>query len=124
MRTNALKDTSTNHTRNGALGDLPSDGEQSGFRPASVPVAQFAKPQLDTLQTHPQEGSRFKPKRLLDVSEIAEWLGVSNGWVRDHASGRRHPRLPAVKLGPSRGKGLWKFREEDVQQFILELRHR
>jgi hypothetical protein len=30
-----------------------------------------------------------KPKRLLDVSDVAEWLGVSKGWIRDHASGRR-----------------------------------
>jgi len=60
------------------------------------------------------------PKRLLDVSEVAKWLGVSTGWVRDHASGRRQPKLGAIKLGPRKGKGLWKFREQDVQQFILD----
>lgn len=59
-----------------------------------------------------------RKRRLLDVSEVAIWLGVSKGWVRDHASGRRQPRLRAVKLGPEQGKGLWKFREEDVQNFI------
>lgn len=66
----------------------------------------------------------FKRKRLLDVSDVAEWLGVSKGWVRDHASGRRQPRLLALKLGPFKGKGLWKFREEDVDQFIHEQRGR
>ena len=65
-----------------------------------------------------------KPKRLLDVSDVAEWLGVSKGWVRDHALGRRQPRLFAIKLGPAKGKGLWKFREEDVYQFIQDQRRR
>lgn len=65
-----------------------------------------------------------RPKRLLDVSDVAKWLGVSKGWVRDHASGRRQPRLQSIKLGPRRGKGLWKFREEDVQQFLLDQRCR
>jgi Helix-turn-helix domain len=58
------------------------------------------------------------PKRLLDVDDVAKWLGVSKGWVRDHAAGRRQPRLCAIKLGPSKGKGLWKFREEDVYAFV------
>jgi Helix-turn-helix domain len=59
-----------------------------------------------------------RPKRLLSVGDVAEWLGVSKGWVRDHAGGRRQPRLHAIKFGPSKGKGLWKFREEDVYEFI------
>lgn len=59
-----------------------------------------------------------RSRRLLSVGDVAEWLGVSKGWVRDHAAGRRHPRLHAIKLGPSKGKGLWKFREEDVHDFI------
>lgn len=63
-------------------------------------------------------------RRLLSVSEVATWLGVSEGWVRDHASGRRQPRLDAIKLGPSKGKGLWKFRMEDVDEFIRERRSR
>ena len=62
--------------------------------------------------------SAAKSRRLLSVSEVAEWLGVSRGWVRDHASGRRQPWLFAIKLGPAKGKGLWKFPEEDVYQFI------
>ena len=59
-----------------------------------------------------------RPKRLLSVADVADWLGVSKGWVRDHACGRRQPCLRAIKLGPPNGKGLWKFREEDVQEFI------
>jgi predicted transcriptional regulator len=44
--------------------------------------------------------------RLLEVAEVAEWLGVSQSWVREHASGKRKPKLPAVKLGD-----LWEVRE-------------
>lgn len=62
--------------------------------------------------------------RLLDVTEVAEVLGVSANWVRDHASGRREPRLMGIKLGTAKGKGLWKFRAEDVHTFILEQRGR
>lgn len=65
-----------------------------------------------------------RPKPLLNVEEVAIWLGVSAGWVRDHASGRRQPRLHAIKLGPAKGKGLWKFREEDVLDFIRDRRLR
>lgn len=60
--------------------------------------------------------------RLLDVSDVAEWLGVSKGWVRDHASGRRQSRLLGIKFGSAKGKGLWKFREEDIHQFIQQQR--
>lgn len=62
--------------------------------------------------------------RLLDVTEVAEFLGVSANWVRDHASGRREPRLIGIKLGTAKGKGLWKFQAEDVHTFILEQRGR
>jgi excisionase family DNA binding protein len=55
--------------------------------------------------------------RLLEVSEVAEWLGVSPGWVRDHASGKRSPKLPAVKLGD-----LWKFEKEKIEAFIQSCR--
>lgn len=71
-------------------------------------------------RSHSAIGSPQRPKRLLNVDDVAQWLDVSEGWVRDHASGRRHPHLRAIKLGSSRSKGLWKFREEDVQEFIEE----
>jgi predicted DNA-binding transcriptional regulator AlpA len=70
------------------------------------------------------ESPTLPAKPLLDVSDVAEWLGVSKGWVWDHALGRRQPRLFAIKLGPAKGKGLWKFREEDVHQFIQDPRRR
>ncbi len=83
------------------------------------PAEPARSPSLELLAPH---AFPAKPKRLLDVSDVAEWLGVSKGWVRDHALGRRQPRLFAIKLGPAKGKGLWKFREEDVHQFIQDQR--
>ncbi len=55
-------------------------------------------------------------KPLLTVREVSVWLNVSEGWVRDHASGRRRPILPSVKLGKSR-----RFREEAVDALIRDL---
>ena len=85
------------------------------------PVQPAPSPSLELLEPPPFPA---RPKRLLNVSDVAEWLGVSKGWVRDHALGRRQPRLFAIKLGPAKGKGLWKFREEDVHQFIQEQRRK
>jgi hypothetical protein len=81
------------------------------------PAEPSRSPSLELLKPPPFFA---KPKRLLDVSDVAEWPGVSKGWIRDHASGRRQPWLFAIKLGPAKGKGLWKFREEDVHQFIQD----
>lgn len=49
---------------------------------------------------------------LLEPSEVARWLGVSSGWVRDHAT-RKQPKLKCVKIGK-----LLRFRPEDVEEFI------
>src|ERR1041385_9471590 len=46
-------------------------------------------------------------ERLLTPQEIADRLGVSERWVRDHAT-RRWPRITAVKLG-----SLLRFRWSD-----------
>jgi len=54
--------------------------------------------------------------RLLTPQEVASRLGVSERWVRDHAT-RRFPRIPAVKLGP-----LLRFRLSDVEDFLIENR--
>jgi predicted DNA-binding transcriptional regulator AlpA len=52
---------------------------------------------------------------LLSDKQVAETLGVSRAWVRDHAT-RRDPRLPVVRLGGKRA--VLRFRLEDVQEFI------
>jgi len=50
--------------------------------------------------------------RLLTPGEVAQWLGVSAGWVRDHAT-RKEPKLPTVRLGK-----LMRFRAMDIEEFI------
>lgn len=62
----------------------------------------------------PQPKSKFE--RLLTPRQVASWLGVSDRWVRDHAT-RRKPRIPTVKLG-----SLLRFRPEDVEEFIAQQR--
>jgi excisionase family DNA binding protein len=52
------------------------------------------------------------PYRLYNAEEVAERLGVSKRWVRDHAT-RRAPKLPVVKLGT-----LLRFRSADIDRFI------
>ncbi len=51
-------------------------------------------------------------ERLYTPEEVADRLGVSERWVRDHAT-RRNPRIRAVKLGP-----LLRFRWADVEYFV------
>jgi excisionase family DNA binding protein len=51
-------------------------------------------------------------ERLYTPQEVAERLGVSERWVRDHAT-RRSPRIRVVKLGP-----LLRFREADIAAFV------
>jgi len=51
-------------------------------------------------------------QRLLGPTDVARWLGVSPGWVRDHAT-RKEPRLKSVKVGK-----LLRFRPEDVEDFL------
>ncbi len=55
---------------------------------------------------------------LLDVDDVAKRLNVSPGWVRDHAVGRRLPRIPCVRLGC-----LIRFKPADVGAFIAEQSH-
>ena len=53
-------------------------------------------------------------QRLLGPSDVADWLGVSAGWVRDHAT-RKEPRIRAIKVGK-----LIRFRPEDVEEFLRD----
>lgn len=67
----------------------------------------------DVQSTEIDEASHLIPsERLLSPHEVAAWLGVSAGWVRDH-SRRKEPRVKAIKVGK-----LIRFRREDVEAFI------
>ena len=50
--------------------------------------------------------------RLLNPKQVADRLGVSERWVRDHAT-RRSPHIAVVKLGP-----LVRFRLADIEEFL------
>jgi len=52
--------------------------------------------------------------KLLTPEEVAGRLGVSPGWVRDHST-RKHPRLPAVRIGR-----FLRYRHEDLERWIDE----
>ena len=52
--------------------------------------------------------------QLLSVGAVAGILGVSQAWVRDHAT-RKQPHLKCVKVGK-----LLKFRPADVEEFIQQ----
>jgi excisionase family DNA binding protein len=64
--------------------------------------------------SHKLESSLNVDERLFTAQEVAERLGVSERWVRDHAT-RRKPRLRAIKLGP-----LLRFRWSDVQAMVAQ----
>ena len=53
--------------------------------------------------------------RLLNARQVAEKLGVSERWVRDHTT-RRAPQIRAVKLG-----SLIRYRWADVEVFMATL---
>jgi hypothetical protein len=56
--------------------------------------------------------------KLLSADDVAEWLGVSEGWVRDHAT-RRQPLLPCVKFGNTKQSAL-RFDSRDIEEFIAK----
>lgn len=53
-------------------------------------------------------------EKLLSARDVADRLGMSEGWVRDHARGAK-PSIRAVKLGSR-----LRFREIDVEEFIQQ----
>jgi excisionase family DNA binding protein len=63
-----------------------------------------------TTRKEPQGG-----ERLLNAREVAETLGVSERWVRDHTT-RRSPKIRGIKLGT-----LVRYRRADVEVFMEKL---
>ena len=59
-------------------------------------------------------------RQLVKAKDVASKLGVSISWVVQHASGKRRPYLPAVKMGP--GRSPLRFDPVDVEKFIDECR--
>ncbi len=59
-------------------------------------------------------------RQLVKGGDVAKKLGVSISWVVQHASGKRKPYLPAVKMGP--GRSPLRFDPSDVEKFIADCR--
>ena len=59
-------------------------------------------------------------RQLVKAGDVAKKLGVSISWVVQHASGKRKPYLPAVKMGP--GRSPLRFDPSDVEKFIDDCR--
>ncbi len=59
-------------------------------------------------------------RQLVKATDVAKKLGVSVSWVIQHASGKRRPCLPAVKMGP--GRSPLRFDPHDVEKFIEDCR--
>jgi len=83
----------------------------------------FADNQVASSQrlTQDRENSTFHPgvmsssgtgDRLLNAREVAQTLGVSERWVRDHTT-RRSPKIRGIKLG-----SLVRYRRADVELFM------
>jgi hypothetical protein len=51
---------------------------------------------------------------MLGPADVAEWLGVSPAWVRDHST-RKDPRIKAIKVWK-----LLRFRSEDIEHFLRD----
>jgi predicted DNA-binding transcriptional regulator AlpA len=60
-------------------------------------------------------------RQLVKARDVAKKLGVSISWVIQHASGKRKPYLPAVKMGP--GRSPLRFDPNDVEKFIEDCRY-
>lgn len=88
---------------------MPSPEAQPAGR-----TIRFPQPiQYDSTSTRDSSHVADVDTRLLTPQEVATRLGVSERWVRDHAT-RRSPRIPAVKLGP-----LLRFRLSDIDDFLI-----
>jgi hypothetical protein len=59
-------------------------------------------------------------RQLVRAGDVAKKLGVSTSWVIQHASGKRKPYLPSVKMGP--GRSPLRFDPSDVEKFIDDCR--
>ena len=69
-------------------------------------------------QTLPFDGRQIR--QLVRAGDVARKLGVSISWVVQHASGKRKPYLPAVKMGA--GRSPLRFDPADVEKFIDDCR--
>lgn len=104
---------------------MPTATTQAGNMPYSPASAKGFIPErvieIDTqragkiAQANGEAEQLSRDERLLNAREVAEKLGVSERFIRDHTT-RRSPRIPAVRLGK-----LIRYRRTDVDDFMAEL---
>src|SRR5205823_7125072 len=76
---------------------------------------------IDAYGTAAAAAVELRPiRQLVRARDVAKKLGVSISWVIQHASGKRKPYLPAVKMGP--GRSPLRFDPRDVEKFIDQCR--
>ena len=60
-------------------------------------------------------------RQLIKARDVAKKLGVSVSWVIQHASGKRKPYLPSVKMGS--GRSPLRFDPSDIEKSIDNCRY-
>jgi predicted DNA-binding transcriptional regulator AlpA len=83
------------------------------FAAKNITVAQ-QRPVKDTA-IPTSEALERDDDNLLNARQVAERLGVSERWVRDHTT-RRAPRIRGVKLGM-----MMRYRRADIDFFLQKL---
>ena len=105
-------DFSRRQPANHSVGNLSvvgsSDRPPAKFGVQSVSSDLYQTDEDAALHNHNDE-------RLLNARQVADKLGVSERWVRDHTT-RRSPKIHGIKLGL-----LMRYRREDVDAFMAEL---
>jgi len=57
---------------------------------------------------------------LITTAELAAELKISEQWVRDHASGRRRPHIPRIRLSGDR-RPTYRFKLSEVLECLKNL---
>lgn len=57
---------------------------------------------------------------LITTTELAAELKISEQWVRDHAAGRRQPKIPAIILSGDR-RPTYRFKLSEVLACLKNL---
>lgn len=101
-------------------GDTRTHGSESsqGQEHSQKQIIEFRIPP-EVADTRTQQESFLQPHRddehLLNARQVADRLGVSERFIRDHTT-RRSPKIRAVKLGK-----LIRYRRTDVDEFMALL---
>jgi predicted DNA-binding transcriptional regulator AlpA len=118
MGTNALKNTDLLHGNVAGKSPVTHDSSKRTDHEGNQDF-QLISSHLPDANQHLDPSTRLLSQplaeRLLKAREVANKLGVSERWVRDHTT-RRSPKIRALKLGT-----LVRYRWADVELFMESL---